>query len=311
MKKIVKLILITLIILLVPYNINALNITTNTRTPDNNYGVNKHWKITNDNLNNINNTPYVDATQKIYDFSNILTAEEENQLLIEIKDFINLTNMDMVILTYDLPYTVDSQNETFAADFYDYNDFGIDFKNYSGVLLFRNTYTQDRYYDIYTFGDAQLYFGYNRLNSTLDNIYYDFVDDRYLNGISSFINDMNNYYNLGIDSEYDNYYVDKDGYLREKYNPPILIALIIATIATTIIMTILIKKNKMVKKASKADEYLNTNSIIYSEKVDKYTHSRTSSYRVSSSSSGSSGGGRSSSRGSSGGGHSSGGGRHG
>ena len=27
------------------------------------------------------------------------------------------------------------------------------------------------YYDIYTFGDAQLYFSYQRLDSTLDNIY--------------------------------------------------------------------------------------------------------------------------------------------
>ena len=74
-------------------------------------------------------------------------------------------------------------------------------------------------------------------------------------------------------------------------------------------MTVLVNKNKMVKKASKADNYLITNSIQYSVKEDKYSHSRTSSYRVSSSSGG--GGGHSSSHGSSGGGHSSGGGRHG
>ena len=68
----------------------------------------------------------------------------------------------------------------------------------------------------------------------------------------------------------------------------------------------------MVKKSTKADEYLITNSINFSIKEDKYTHSRTSSYRMSSSSGSSrSGGGRSSSRGSSGRGHSRGGGRHG
>lgn len=309
MKKLIRLTLVIFLLLLIPNNVNAL-VETYNRNPDNNYGVNKHWTITDSNLDNITSTPYVDSSKKIYDFSDILTVEEENQLYTKINSFINYTNMDMVIITYNLPYTIDYANETFAADFYDYNDFGIDFNNYSGILLFRNTYEQDRYYDIYTFGDAQLYFGYNRLNTTLDNIYYNFVNNNYLIGMSTFIDDMTNYYKLGIDSEYENYYVDKDGYLREKYIPPVLFSFIVASIVTIIVMAILINKNKMVKKASKADEYLNTNSVNYSVREDKYTHSRTSSYRVSSSSGGSSGS-SSSSRGSSGGGHSSGGGRHG
>lgn len=310
MKKIVRLTLLIFLLLLIPNKVNAL-VETYNRIPDNNYGVNKHWIITDSNLDNITETPYVDASEKIYDFSDILTSQEENELYAKISYFINYTNMDMVIVTYNLPYTTDYTNETFAADFYDYNDFGIDFDNYSGVLLFRNTYEQDRYYDIYTFGDAQLYFGYDRLNTTLDNIYYNFVNNNYLTGMSTFIDEMTDYYKLGIDSEYKNYYVDKDGYLREKYVPPVLFVFIAASIVTIIVMTILIKKNKMVKKASKADEYLNTNSVKYSVREDKYTHSRTSSYRVSSSSGGGSSGSRSSSRGSSGGGHSRGGGRHG
>ena len=218
--------------------------------------------------------------------------------------------MDMVIVTYNLPYTIDSTNETFAADFYDYNDFGIDFENYSGILLFRNTYEQDRYYDIYTFGEAQLYFGYDRLNMTLDKIYHDFVNDNYLSGMTTFISDMENYYLDGIDSDYKDYYVDEDGFLQKKYIPPIIPAFFISVVVTTIIMFILVKKNKMVKKASKADDYLISNSVNYSVREDMHTHSRTTSYHINTSSGGS-GGGHSSSRGSSGGGHSSGGGRHG
>lgn len=307
MKRYIKLTLIIFLLLLFPYNANAL-VQTYDRTEDNNYGVNKHWTITDSNLDNITSTPYVDSLEKIYDFSDILTDSEEEEIYTKINYFIENTGMDMVIVTYNLPYTVDHTNETFAADFYDYNDFGIDFDNYSGVLLFRNTYEQDRYYDIYTFGDAQLYFGYDRLNATLDKIYYDFVNDNYLRGMSTFINDIDSYYQDGIDSDYKNYYVDENGFLQEKYTPPIFLAVVVAGIATIIIMIILVKKNKMVKKASKADEYLVTNSVNYSVKEDKFTHSRTSSYRVSSSSGG---GGHSSSGGSSGGGHSSGGGRHG
>ena len=66
--------------------------------------------------------------------------------------------MEMVFVSIDMPYNYDSKNEEFAADFYDYNDFGLNFDKYNGILLLRNNYSSDRYYDIYTFGDAQLYF---------------------------------------------------------------------------------------------------------------------------------------------------------
>lgn len=311
MKKLVKLILLIFMVAIIPYKADALVVTYD-RDSTNNYGVNKHWNITDDNMDNITSTPYVDATSKIYDFSDILTTDQEEELYNRISSFINSTNMDMVIVTYNLPYTFDSDNETFAADFYDYNDFGIDFENYSGVLLFRNTYEQDRYYDIYTFGNAQLYFDYDRLNTTLDNIYYDFVNNNYFTGMATFIEDMSNYYIEGIYDKYEDYYVDEDGFIQKKYVPPITVALIIASITTLVVMLVMINKNKMVKKASKADDYLITSSIRYDIKENVLTHSSTSSYRISSlSSSGGSSGGFSSSSGSSGGGHSSGGGRHG
>lgn len=59
--------------------------------------------------------------------------------------------MDMVILTIDLPYD-DEQIEDYAADFYDYNDFGIDFDLYSGIIIVRNINSFNRYFNIYTFG---------------------------------------------------------------------------------------------------------------------------------------------------------------
>jgi uncharacterized protein len=73
-------------------------------------------------------------------------------------------------------------------------------------------------------------------------------------------------------------------------------------------MLILISKNKMVKKASVARDYIDNASIEYTNRSDQFINSHTTSYTVSSSSSG---GGRSgSSFGSSGGGHGGGGGRH-
>ena len=137
----------------------------------NNYGVNKKWVINENNLDNVLNTPLVDSSKKIYDYAEILTDEEIEELYAKINEFIELTKMDMVILTVDMPYTYDSQNEDFAADFYDYNDFGLNFEHYSGVLLLRNAYSVDPYFNVYTFGEAQLYFDYYRCENMLDDIY--------------------------------------------------------------------------------------------------------------------------------------------
>ena len=78
-----------------------------------------------------------------------------------------------------------------------------------------------------------------------------------------------------------------------------------ASVITLITMLILVRKNKMVRKAITANEYLDKGSINYTQSMDQFVRSHTTHYTVSSSSGGGSHGG------SSGGGHSSGGGRHG
>lgn len=311
MKKTIKILIIIISFFQCLIGVNA-NTTTYERTENNNYGVNKHWNIDSSNLDNVKNTPLVDANEKIYDFSEILTDNEETILKQKIDSFISKTKMDMVIVTVNLPYSYDKENEIYASDFYDYNDFGIDFEKYSGVLLLRNTYSYDRYYNVYLFGDAQLYYSFNRTENVLDNIYYDISNDYYLNGFSKFINEMSDYYDDGIPNDMTDYEVDEDGYLKQQYVVPIFKVLLIAFIITLIIMIILIRKNKMVKKATKASEYLKKDSINFTRREDIFLTEHTTSRIISSdSSSGSSGGRSSSSRGSSGGGHSSGGGRHG
>lgn len=284
---------------------------TKDRNSSNNLGVNKKWKITSSNESNVLSTKYVDADEKIYDFSGVLTEDEVEKLKEQAKEFKKKTKMEIIILIDNVPYTYDSKNEDFAADFYDYNDFGLDLDdNYSGVLLFRNTYEQDPYYNIYTFGKAQLYFSYNRLENTLDDIYDNIHNGNYYSGFSYFISKMTTYYDSGIPSEMKGYKLDETGHLKKTYRPPIFIAFLISLVTSSVIVFILIMKNKMVRKATKAEEYLDKNSINITNKQDQFITSRTTHYTTSSSS-GSSGGGFSSSSGSSGGGHSSGGGRHG
>lgn len=289
------------------YPVDEYGRYTKIRQSDNNYGVNKKIDMTPSyRISQAKKTPYVDASFKIYDFSNILTADEEKKLKTKIDEFSNKTKIDIVIVTTDLTYSYDKENEDYASDFYDYNDFGINYPNYSGVLLLRNIYAVDPYFNIYTFGDAQLYFTYSRLENILDDIYPDFKGGiNYYNGMNTFISRLDKYYDSGKPSESLNKTIDENGFVVEKYSPPIIVLLLISIAASSIIGFIEISKNKMVKKATKATDYLDKASIVYDEKRDVYIRSHTTSQVISSGSSGGSRGG------SSGGGHSSGGGRHG
>lgn len=277
------------------------------RTDMQDLGVHKKWNITDSNKGNVLRTPYVDATKKIYDYAEILTPEEETKLKEKIGAFIEHTHMDMVILTIDMPYTNDAQNEDYAADFYDYNDFGLDFKNYDGVLLLRNAWSTDPYFNVYTFGEAQLYFDYDRCENMLDHIYSYFVNKQYLSGMELFISDFTNYYDRGI--ALPDYYVDDMGYIHKKYTVPYGLALGGGAVVSIITLIVLVKKNKMIKKATEANDYLVKDSVKYNTRSDVLTGSITTHYTIQHDSGG--GGGHSSHSGSSGGGHGGGGGRHG
>lgn len=313
-RKILKLTLIIVTFIsayiLLPTTVNA-EVTTYNREELKNYGVNKKWNINTNNKDNILKTYAVDSNQKIYDFSNVLTDEEEQKLTERMHNFTEKYKIDIVILTDNYQYTKDSQNTTFATDFYDYNDFGINYEKYDGVMLFRNTYEQNPYFDAYSFGNAQLYFYDTRLSNTLDYIYDDIHNEAYYSGFNKFIDKMEEYYNEG---KLTDYYVDESGFLQKQktasyYLKMIGLSMIIALVITGIIIYTLIKKNKMVLKATKAPVYMNKEKSKITNVQDNFITSNTTSYVISSDTS--SGGGHSSSGGSSGGGFSSGGGRHG
>ena len=320
-----KLKYLLLILLILPFTCSA-STNTKDRNEQNNLGVNKHWNINDKNRQNVLNTKYVDASEKIYDYSDILTEEEEKEIKEKIDKYIEHTNMDMVFVSINLPYTKDEKNEEFAADFYDYNDFGINFKSYSGVLLLRNTYEQDPYFNVYMFGEAQLYYSFDRAESMLDNIYPYFKSQDYITGLNIFIDNYTSYFDQGIPSEMKNYYVDKDSKLqkipnnyyidenkvlhKKPYKAPWTTIVIIDSLITIITTSILIHKNKMIKQKLVTKEYMDKNGVTFTKRENNLIKEYVT-HVTHDTSSGGGGGGFSSSIGSSGGGHSSGGGRHG
>lgn len=314
MKKLFK-ILVLLIILISTTNVYASTNTFDRNTLEN-YGVNKNIDNINSKLSYIMKTKKVDANEKIYDFANILTDEEEQKLKERIDQFIEKNNMDMVIVTDSFTYSRDSENEAYADDFYDYNDFGMPFEYNSGVLLLRNANPSDPYYHMSTTGNAQLYLSDSRIDSILDNIYSDIKSGNYYEGFMEWIRRTDSYMSMGKPSSASNYYLDNKGNmhkLKPKYYPPIPIAFLMGLAAAGTTIGIMISKNKMVKQAHKAGEYLDSDSINITKREDTYLRSHTTSYTISSSSSGGhhhSGGGHSFHHSSSGHSHG-GGGRHG
>ncbi len=279
--------------------------TTYDRSSLDNLGVNKKWKITNQNKDDVENTPCVDASEKIYDFSGVLTEEEYDQLKEQLEAYIKKTKMDAVIVITSFPYTDDEENEEYAANFYDYNDFGIDFEKYSGTLFLRNTYEKEPYFYMCTFGNAQLYYDDQRRDVILEDVYQEIHESEYLEGFTEYIDYLNSYYKKGIALK--KYKIDENGVLQKKYVYPFIPIFLISSITTLVIMLFLVKKNKMVMKATQAEAYLDQASIKITNKQDQFLTTHTTHYTVSSSSGGGGGG---SHIGSSGGGHS-GSGRHG
>ena len=142
---------------------------------------------------------------------------------------------------------------------------------------------------------------------------YDYLHNKnYVEGFSKFINDIDLYYGEGIPKTMKGYEVTEDGYLKKKYVIPWFQGIGISLVITTLIMVVLVNKNKMVVKATKANQYISRGDSKLTNKRDVFLSTATRTYNINnSSSSGGSGHSGTSSSGSSGGGHSSGSGRHG
>lgn len=277
------------------------------RTESNNYGVNKKWNINDKNLSNVLRTPYVDANTKIYDFANALSDDEKSELNDVISGFISETGLDFVFVSINMPYVNDDENYNYAYDFYDYNDFGISNDKYGGFIFLLNTYEENKIYISSVFGEAQLYCMEEDLDKLLDSVFFDFRDRRYKDGVISFIHGAKREYSAGYDEN--KYYIDENGSLQEKYTLPYATSIISGAVVSLLSTLGLVKKNKMVKKASDANSYLIKSSIEYLNKTDNFINTVTTHHVITSSSSSGSGGHSHSGFGSSGGGHISGG-RH-
>ena len=234
----------------------------------------------------INNVKAFDTSLKVYDYAQVLTAEEEKDLKRNIDLYIANHNMDMAIVT--VKYHEKTNTMNYADDFYDYNGFGIG-TNYDGVIFVLDfTFLQNGYIWMSTTGKAiDMYTDY-RIDSILDSVVAK-KDRGYYEMFNTFIEKSNYYAKQGIpvyDTELETKKVAWKGII------------IFSLVIPSIVILILILKNKMVKKSTVAHIYLLKDSIVVNKRSDNFITTHTTSVRIDDSSS--SGGGSSTHRSSSG-----------
>lgn len=286
MKKVAFLLWFTFLFLIIIFPVDA---STNTKIrTEEDYLVPSYITVTDSNRSNVLSTPAVDASEKIYDFADLLSDSEEEKLYKQAKKYIENTNFDLAIVTvsnYEKDNCHGNCTHTYADDFYDYNEFGLG-SEHSGVLFLVDMSRREIY--MTTTGEAISMYNDNRIDMIMDSIYQAFSSQNYYQGIAKFMTILENYDTMGLPNSKDSRYViTEDGTIARDI--PWLIFLGIPIFITGIVMAILISKNKLVRVATSSREYLDKKTLKTSVVSDQLVHTHTSVTRIQSSSSGGSG----------------------
>ena len=201
----------------------------------------KGVKATNENLSNIMMTPAVDAKEKIYDFGEILTTNEEKKLYDEIVDYINQTNMDIAIVT--VKYNNKHNVQTYAEDFYDYNNFGVGSER-DGILYVIDMDLGQIY--LTATGKAIRTYSDKRYSNMLDNAFQYVMKKDYYGSCSALIKSALSYSKIDSAND-DDYVIHPDGTLK-KDNSSLLAIGIFAIIGTAITIFVMVHMNRSVSK---------------------------------------------------------------
>lgn len=246
--------------------------------------------VTDMNRANILDTPAIQASEKIYDFADLYTDDEEKELYEQIIQYTEDYQFDAAIVT--IHTNSKGTAKIYAEDFYDYNDFGFDDEN-SGILFLIDMDTREIY--LLTTGKAISMYNDVRVEKILDSITPYISSKKYTEASQLFLTVMSNYMKEGSPKTNESRYAISDSGEISK-SIPILGILIFSFIVTGIIIVVMAYYNKLVRVANSSREYLKKESV----KIDKISDNFLGSNVVKIPISHNTGGGSSTSSGSSG-----------
>ena len=261
------LILLFLVLLVIPISVNAsTKILERDETLNVRDGIDKN-KYRQDILN----TPRVDETEKVYDFADLLTDSEEQEIFHMIDNYIEKYKMDLVILTIDKNNKIST--ERYGEDFFIFNEFGFEEKKRSGSLFIIDM--DQRNYHLVTSGSMIMYLDDKRVDNILDAVFDDVKGQNYYNAVSRVINKLDEY-GTSVPSSNSGIYIDPDGTPHKVKSPSILISTIAAFVIAFAFVMININKHKGIKVAENANEYIDNSKTNIYKKTDQLISTHTS-----------------------------------
>ena len=234
------------------------------------------------------NTPFID------DYAGYLTEGQMSELQQKAQELSDETDFNIgIVLTED----IEGKTPTaYADDIYD-NRFGI---NTDGFLLLINNDTKEDW--ISTSGNGILYYSDNRIDSIHNSSKQYLIDGQYYQAVSTYLDNFKYYYEKGIPSSNEGYYVNTDNGTLEKNRgvtaKSVGMATLVAIITILITVFIIVRRYKF-HDNTLANAYLDRNESELRVKTDTFVREYTTSVHIESSSGG---GGGSSTHMSSGGG---------
>ena len=186
------------------------------------------------NINNILNTPAVSSSEKVYDYADLLTDDEEKKLVTNINEYISNSIIDVAIVTTN---NLNGYPKNRKKD-----DHCLVIKvggSEPEIFMGNSGATDGKVFTIYT---------QQRINQMLAYIYKNVSAKNYYNACDDYVKLLKGYFNIDRGG---NYRVDEDGKLVK--NIPWIEIITLALTLTFIIVIVSITKLNSNKKVSFAD----------------------------------------------------------
>ncbi len=203
---------------------------------------------------------------RIVDNADLFSDSDEAALTKMIEDSIATYNIDFVIYTDTTNYGLG--NQLCAADFYQFNGYGIG-DDYNGSVLFINMDYYDREYYTAARGDCRKYYTKETINDLQDRAYDDMKSGDYAVAMEKYILAMNGLYKTGKVPE-------STGSLILR----IVVCLIIALIVGGIVMGTLRSQMKKVQIATRARDYLVKDSVNMRQANDYFLYANVTRTKI-------------------------------
>lgn len=250
--------IIIFILLIIPSFVYAKDITIYERTYDD-LRIDSSYDLDSVDYQKIMNTPSVDETQKVYDFADILTDSEEDNLVSFINPYIEAYKSDYVIVTINSNTKCNYETSNncsleYADNFYKYNFFNKD-----GVLVLIDLKNKNDCLNIYTNGNTSSIFNEKTINSIIEYSYNYFNENDYFEGLKDIIYTMSSYYKKDL-SYYSETKVttNKD---KNKYFVCFIISFFISLISGLIFITVHYSRSVKDELIDENDYYTKSNGI--------------------------------------------------